>query len=58
MMPLAARARSVTHASEGGGVGLKRGGDGAFEGGGAVGVEQRDESAGEDADGDRSPQDW
>ena len=40
----------VTHASEVRGVGLKRGGDGAFEGDGAMGVEQRDETAGEDAE--------
>ena len=40
----------VTHPPEVGGVGLERGGDGAFEGDGAVGVEQLDESAGEDAE--------
>ena len=50
MMPLATRARSVTHPPEVGGVGLKRGGDGAFECDGAVGVEQLDESAGEDTE--------
>ena len=40
----------VAHAPEVRGVGLKCGGDGAFEGGRSVGVEQRDESAGEDAE--------
>ena len=40
----------MTHPPEIGGVGLERGGDGAFEGDGAVGVEQLDESAGEDAE--------
>ena len=50
MMPLATRARSVAHPPEVGGVGLERGGDGAFEGDGAVGVEQLDESTGEDAE--------
>ena len=40
----------MTHPPEVGGVGLKCGGDGAFEGDGAVGVEQFDESAGEDAE--------
>ena len=40
----------MTHPPEVGGVGLERGGDGAFECDGAVGVEQLDESAGEDAE--------
>ena len=40
----------MAHSPEVGGVGLERGGDGAFEGDGAVGVEQLDESAGEDAE--------
>ena len=40
----------MAHPPEVGGVGLKRGGDGAFEGDGAVGVEQLDESAGEDTE--------
>ena len=40
----------VAHPPEVGGVGLERGGDGAFEGDGAVGVEQLDESTGEDAE--------
>ena len=40
----------VTHPPEVGGVGVERGGDGAFEGDGSVGVEQLDESAGEDAE--------
>ena len=40
----------VAHPPEVRGVGLKRGGDGAFEGEGSVGVEQLDESAGEDAE--------
>ena len=48
MMPLATRARSVAHASQMRGVGVERGGDGAFEGDGAVGVEQLGEAAGED----------
>ena len=39
----------MTHPPEVGGVGLERGGDGTFEGDGAMGVEQLDESAGEDA---------
>ena len=40
----------MAHPPEVGGVGLERGGDGAFEGDGAVGVEQLDESAGEYAE--------
>ena len=40
----------MAHPPEVRGVGLKRGGDGAFEGDGSVGVEQLDESAGEDAE--------
>ena len=44
---LALRVDEVAPASEVRGVGLKRGGDGAFEGEGSVGVEQRDECAGE-----------
>ena len=40
----------MTHPPEVGGVGLERGGDGAFECDGAVGVEQLDESAGEYAE--------
>ena len=40
----------MAHPPEVGGVGLERGGDGAFEGDGSVGVEQLDESAGEDAE--------
>jgi len=40
----------VAHPPEVRGVGLERGGDGAFEGGRSVGVEQRDETAGEDAE--------
>ena len=40
----------VTHPSEVGGVGLERGGDGAFERERSVGVEQLDESAGEDTE--------
>ena len=40
----------VAHAGQMGGVGFEGGGDGAFEGDGAVGVEQFDESAGEDAE--------
>ena len=40
----------VAHAGQMGGVGVERGGDGAFEGDGSVGVEQLDESAGEDAE--------
>ena len=50
MMPLATRARSVTHPPEVGGVGVEGGGDGAFERDGSVGVEQLDESTGEDAE--------
>ena len=50
MMPLATRARSVTHPPEVGGVGVEGGGDGAFERDGSVGVEQLDESADEDAE--------
>ena len=38
----------VAHASQMRGVGVERGGDGAFEGEGAVGVEQLGEAAGED----------
>ena len=40
----------MTHPPEVGGVGLERGGDGTFEGDGTMGVEQLDESAGEDAE--------
>ena len=39
----------VTHAGEVRGVGVERGGNGVFECDGSVGVEQLDESAGEDA---------
>ena len=47
---LAVLVDEVAHAPEVRGVGLKRGGDGAFEGDRSMGVEQRDESAGEDAE--------
>ena len=47
---LAVLVDEVAHASEVGGVGIERGGDGTFEGEGSVGVEQLDESAGEDAE--------
>ena len=40
----------MTHPPEVGGVGLERGGDGAFECDGAVGVKQLDEPAGEDTE--------
>ena len=40
----------MTHPPEVGGVGVEGGGDGAFERDGSVGVEQLDESAGEDAE--------
>ena len=40
----------VAQAGQMRGVGVERGGDGAFERDGAVGVEQLDESAGEDAE--------
>ena len=40
----------VAHPPEVRGIGLKRGGDGTFEGDGSVGVEQLDETAGEDAE--------
>ena len=40
----------MAHPPEVGGVGLERGGDGALEGDGAVGVEQLDESTGEDTE--------
>ena len=47
---LAVLVDEVTYSSEVGGVGLERGADGAFERDGAVGVEQLDEAAGEDAE--------
>ena len=47
---LAVLVDEVTHPPEVGGVGFERGGDGTFQGDGAVGVEQLDEAAGEDAE--------
>ena len=48
--PISRTASFVRLPPEVGGVRLEHGGDGAFEGDGALGVEQLDESAGEDAE--------